>query len=241
MPSEKSTTPLVTPISEIAGKVKDAVARQPGNGPDPILELARAGIVAQELGDEDRFKSLAAEYATTLKEMGKGGVPFETVVERARKMMVPTTALPPATTPAAPAAPAKDGPRHKLIQVLLEDQPEFRDKLVAAANAAQLSPASWAKMVLAEKLGVTLPPPEKRASDPVQKAVLAADKRMLELVLFKTHYDRIAGNEPIIKPMALKAQAALDAYVKKLAETVGQEKADAILKATEEKVATTRK
>jgi hypothetical protein len=92
MPPEKSTTPPVTPISEIAGKVKDAVARQPGNGPDPILELARAGIVAQELGDEDRFKSLAAEYATTLKEMGKGGVPFETVVERARKMMVPTTA-----------------------------------------------------------------------------------------------------------------------------------------------------
>jgi hypothetical protein len=149
-----------------------------------------------------------------------------------------TAATPP---PETPAAPAKDGPRHKLIQVLLEDQPEFRDKLVAAANAAQLSPASWAKMVLAEKLGVTLPPPEKRASDPVQKAVLAADKRMLELVLFKTHYDRIAENEPIIKPMALKAQAALDAYVKKLAETVGQEKADAILKATEEKVAATRK
>jgi hypothetical protein len=241
MPNEKSTTPPVTPISEIAGKVKDAVARQPGNGPDPILELARAGIVAQELGDEDRFAALAAEYATTLKEMGKGGVPFETVVERARKMMAPTTALPPGepTTPAAPAE--KSGPRHKLIQVLLEDQPEFRDKLVAAANAAQLSPASWAKMVLAEKLGVTLPAPEKRASDPVQKAVLAADKRLLELVLIRDHYGRIAETEPIIKPMHVKATATVTSYVKKLAETVGQEKADAILKATEEKVAATRK
>jgi hypothetical protein len=155
----------------------------------------------------------------------------------------PPTDAPPATpAPAAPAAPAaKNGPRHKLIQVLLEDQPEFRDKLVAAANAAQLSPASWAKMVLAEKLGVTLPAPEKRASDPVQKAVLAADKRLLELVLIRDHYKRIAATEPIILPMATKADAAVTSYVKKLAETVGQEKADAILKATEEKVAATRK
>jgi hypothetical protein len=198
MPSEKSTTPPVTPLASIAGKIKDAVAAQNGG------------------------------TATT---------------PAAETPMVP--AAPPATPAPDPQAPdpsaVKNGPRHKLIQVLLEDQPEFRDKLVAAAAAAQLSPASWAKMVLAEKLGVTLPAPEKRASDPVQKAVLAADKRMLELVLFKTHYDRIAENEPIIKPMALKAQAALDAYVKKLAETVGQEKADAILKATEEKVAATRK
>jgi hypothetical protein len=187
-PETKSTTPPVTPLASIAGKIKDAVATQNGG------------------------------TATT-----------------------PPAEAPATTPPAASVAPAeKNSPRHKLIQVLLEDQPEFRDKLVAAANAAQLSPASWAKMVLAEKLGVTLPPPEKRASDPVQKAVLAADKRMLELVLFKTHYDRIAENEPIIKPMALKAQASLDAYVKKLAETVGQEKADAILKATEEKVAATR-
>jgi hypothetical protein len=241
MPPEKSTTPPVTPLSAIAGKIKDAVAAQPGNGPDPILELARAGIVAQELGDEDRFKSLAAEYATTLREMGKGGVPFETVVERLKAQITPAT--PPTTpAPAAPAAPVKNGgPRHKLIQVLLEDQPEFRDKLVAAANAAQLSPASWAKMVLAEKLGVTLPAPEKRASDPVQKAVLAADKRLLELVLIRDHYKRIAQTEPIILPAATKADAAVQAYVKKLGETVTPEKAAEILKATEEKVAATRK
>jgi hypothetical protein len=241
MPNEKSTTPPVTPISEIAGKVKDAIARQPGNGPEPILELARAGIVAQELGDTDRFAALAAEYATTLKETGKNGVPFETVVERVKAQATPAT--PPATTPPAetPAAPAKNGgPRHKLIQVLLEDQPEFRDKLVAAANAAQLSPASWAKMVLAEKLGVTLPAPEKRTSDPVQKAVLAADKRLLELVLIRDHYGRIAKTEPIIKPMHVKASATVTSYVKKLAETVGQEKANEILKATETKVAATR-
>jgi hypothetical protein len=150
-----------------------------------------------------------------------------------------------ATTPPSPAAPAapveKNGPRHKLIQVLLEDQPEFRDKLVAAANAAQLSPASWAKMVLAEKLGVTLPAPEKRAADPIQKAVLAADKRLLELVLIRDHYKRIAATEPIILPMATKADAAVQAYVKKLGETVTPEKATEILKATEEKVAATRK
>jgi hypothetical protein len=241
MPPEKSTTPPVTPISEIAGKVKDAIAAKNGGGADPILELARAGIVAQELGDEDRFAALAAEYATTLKEMGKGGVPFETVVERLKAQATPAT--PPATpAPAAPAAPAKNGgPRHKLIQVLLEDQPEFRDKLVAAANAAQLSPASWAKMVLAEKLGVTLPAPEKRASDPVQKAVLAADKRLLELVLIRDHYKRIAASEPIILPMATKADAAVTSYVKKLGETVGPIRAADILAATEEKVAATRK
>jgi hypothetical protein len=133
-PETKPTTPPVTPLSDIAGKVAAAV---------------------------DAKKNGAA--ATT----------------------------PP--SPAAPAAPVeKNGPRHKLIQVLLEDQPEFRDKLVAAANAAQLSPASWAKMVLAEKLGVTLPAPEKRAADPIQKAVLAADKRLLELVLIRDHYGRIA-------------------------------------------------
>jgi hypothetical protein len=191
-PETKSTTPPVTPLASIAGKIKDAVAAQNGG----------------------------ATAATPPPE---------------------TPAAPPATTPVAPAAPAKDGPRHKLIQVLLEDQPEFRDKLVAAANAAQLSPASWAKMVLAEKLGVTLPPPEKRASDPVQKAVLAADKRMLEIVLFKFHYDRIAKDEPIIKPMAIKWQATLDAYVKRLGETIGAERAEAIRKATEDKVAATRK
>jgi hypothetical protein len=179
-PETKSTTPPVTPINAIAGKIKDAVAAQNG------------------------------DTATT--------------------------------TPAAPAAPAeKSGPRHKLIQVLLEDQPEFRDKLVAAANAAQLSPASWAKMVLAEKLGVTLPTPEKRASDPIQKAVLAADKRLLELVLIRDHYKRIASSEPIILPMATKADAAVQAYVKKLGETVTPEKAAEILKATETKVAESRK
>jgi hypothetical protein len=242
MPSEKSTTPPVTPISEIAGKVKDAIAAKNGGGADPVMEIARAGIVAQELGDEDRFKALTAEYDAALKATGHGGVSFETFIERVKKLATPAT--PPATTPPAetPAAPAKNGgPRHKLIQVLLEDQPEFRDKLVAAANAAQLSPASWAKMVLAEKLGVTLPPPEKRASDPIQKAVLAADKRLLELVLIRDHYGRIAETEPIIKPMHVKASATVTSYVKKLAETVGQEKADAILKATEEKVAATRK
>jgi hypothetical protein len=242
MPSEKSTTPPVTPISEIAGKVKDTIARQPGNGPDPILELARAGIVAQELGDEDRFKSLAAEYATTLKEMGKGGVPFETVVKRLKAQITPAAA--PATTPPAetPAAPAKNGgPRHKLIQIMLEDTPAFRDALVKAAADAQLSPASWAKATLAKALNVEIPPAEKRAADPVAKAVLAADKRLLELVLIRDHYGRIAETEPIIKPMHVKATATVTSYVKKLAETVGQEKADAILKATETKVAATRK
>lgn len=194
MPNEKSTTPPVTPLASIAGKIKDAVAAQNGG-----------------------------TTATT--------APAET---------------PPAATTApadlqAPAPGAKNGPRHKLIQVLLEDQPEFRDKLVAAANAAQLSPASWAKMVLAEKLGVTLPPPEKRASDPVQKAVLAADKRLLELVLIRDHYKRIAATEPIILPMATKADATVASYVKKLGETVTPEKAAEILKATEEKVAATRK
>jgi hypothetical protein len=34
-------------------------------------------------------------------------------------------------------------------------------------------------------VNVEIPPAEKRASDPVQKAVLAADKRLLELVLIK--------------------------------------------------------
>jgi hypothetical protein len=185
MPPEiKPTTPPVTPLSDIAGKVAAAV---------------------------DAKKNGAA--ATT-----------------------------PPSPDAAPAAPVeKNGPRHKLIQVLLEDQPEFRDKLVAAANAAQLSPASWAKMVLAEKLGVTLPAPEKRAADPIQKAVLAADKRLLELVLIRDHYKRIAATEPIILPMATKADAAVQAYVKKLGETVTPEKATEILKATEEKVAATRK
>jgi hypothetical protein len=190
MPSEKNTTPPVTPLSAIAGKIKDAVAAQNGG------------------------------TATT------------------------PTAPPAAPTPdlqAPDQSAMKNGPRHKLIQVLLEDQPEFRDKLVAAANAAQLSPASWAKMVLAEKLGVTLPAPEKRASDPVQKAVLAADKRLLELVLIRDHYKRIAATEPIILPMATKADAAVQAYVKKLGETVTPEKAAEILKATETKVAESRK
>jgi hypothetical protein len=240
MPNEKSTTPPVTPLASIAGKVRDAVAPQPGNGPEPILELARAGIVAQELGDTDRFAALAAEYATTLKEMGKNGVPFETVVERVKAQATP--AAPPATpAPTAPAAPAKEGPRHKLIQIMLEDTPAFRDALVKAAADAQLSPASWAKAALAKQLGVEIPAAEKRAADPVQKAVLAADKRLLELVLIRDHYGRIAESEPIIKPMYVKATATVTSYVKKLAETVGQEKADAILKATEEKVAATRK
>jgi hypothetical protein len=240
MPNEKSTTPPVTPLASIAGKVRDAVAPQPGNGPEPILELARAGIVAQELGDTDRFAALAAEYATTLKEMGKNGVPFETVVERVKAQATP--AAPPAIpAPTAPAAPAKEGPRHKLIQIMLEDTPAFRDALVKAAADAQLSPASWAKAALAKQLGVEIPAAEKRAADPVQKAVLAADKRLLELVLIRDHYGRIAESEPIIKPMYVKATATVTSYVKKLAETVGQEKADAILKATEEKVAATRK
>jgi hypothetical protein len=153
---------------------------------------------------------------------------------------------PPAETPlhpdAAPVAPGeKSGPRHKLIQVLLEDQPAFRDALVKAAADAQLSPASWAKATLAKALNVEIPAAEKRAADPIQKAVLAADKRLLELVLIRDHYGRIAESEPIIKPMHVKATATVTSYVKKLAETVGQEKADAILKATEEKVAATRK
>jgi hypothetical protein len=166
-----------------------------------------------------------------------------------------TATTPPAETPTAPAAPpatpapaetpapaAKNGgPRHKLIQVLLEDQPEFRDKLVAAANAAQLSPASWAKATLAKALNVEIPPAEKRASDPVQKAVLAADKRLLELVLIRDHYKRIAATEPIILPMATKADATVTSYVKKLGETVTPEKAAEILAATEAKVAATRK
>jgi hypothetical protein len=189
MPNEKSTTPPVTPLASIAGKIKDAVAAQNGG------------------------------TATT-----------------------PTPAAPPATpVPTAPAAPAKDGPRHKLIQIMLEDTPAFRDALVKAAADAQLSPASWAKATLAKALNVEIPAAEKRAADPVAKAVLAADKRLLELVLIRDHYGRIAETEPIIKPMHVKATATVTSYVKKLAETVGQEKADAILKATEEKVAATRK
>jgi phage terminase large subunit-like protein len=124
---------------------------------------------------------------------------------------------------------------------MLEDTPAFRDALVKAAADAQLSPASWAKATLAKALNVEIPAAEKRAADPVAKAVLAADKRLLELVLIRDHYGRIAETEPIIKPMHVKATATVTSYVKKLAETVGQEKADAILKATEEKVAATRK
>jgi hypothetical protein len=188
MPPEKSTTPPVTPLAGIAGKIKDAVAAQNGGA-----------------------------TATTL----------------------------PAEAPAAPATQAqpaeKNGPRHKLIQIMLEDTPEFRDALVKAAADAQLSPASWAKATLAKALNVEIPAAEKRAADPVAKAVLAADKRLLELVLIRDHYGRIAESEPIIKPMHVKASATVTSYVKKLAETVGQEKADAILKATEEKVAATRK
>jgi hypothetical protein len=154
----------------------------------------------------------------------------------------PAVPLHPDNAPATPAAPVeKNGPRHKLIQIMLEDTPAFRDALVKAAADAQLSPASWAKATLAKALNVEIPPAEKRAADPVQKAVLAADKRLLELVLIRDHYGRIAESEPIIKPMHVKATATVTSYVKKLAETVGQEKADAILKATEEKVAATRK
>jgi hypothetical protein len=154
-----------------------------------------------------------------------------------------TPAAPTATTPrAAPAVVAeKNGPRHKLIQIMLEDTPAFRDALVKAAADAQLSPASWAKATLAKALNVEIPAAEKRASDPVQKAVLAADKRLLELVLIRDHYKRIAASEPIILPMATKADAAVTSYVKKLGETVTPEKAAEILKATEEKVAATRK
>jgi hypothetical protein len=191
-PETKSTTPPVTPLSDIAGKVAAAV------------DAKKNGATATT--------PPAAPPATT----------------------------PPVATP-APAAPAKEGPRHKLIQIMLEDTPAFRDALVKAAADAQLSPASWAKATLAKALNVEIPPAEKRASDPVQKAVLAADKRLLELVLIRDHYGRIAESEPIIKPMHVKATATVTSYVKKLAETVGQEKADAILKATEEKVAATRK
>jgi hypothetical protein len=186
-PETKPTTPPVTPLSEIAGKVAAAV---------------------------DAKKNGAA-------------------------VTTPPTDAPPATP--APAAPAKDGPRHKLIQIMLEDTPAFRDALVKAAADAQLSPASWAKATLAKALNVEIPAAEKRAADPVAKAVLAADRRLLELVLIRDHYGRIAETEPIIKPMHVKATATVTSYVKKLAETVGQEKADAILKATEEKVAATRK
>jgi hypothetical protein len=161
-----------------------------------------------------------------------------------------TATTPPAETPPAtpapaatvPAAPAKNGgPRHKLIQIVLEDTPAFRDALVKAAADAQLSPASWAKATLAKALNVEIPAAEKRAADPVQKAVLAADKRLLELVLIRDHYKRIAATEPIILPMATKADAAVQAYVKKLGETVTPEKAAEILTATEAKVAATRK
>jgi hypothetical protein len=241
MPSEtKSPTPPVTPLASIAGKIKDAVASQSNGAADPVMEIARAGIVAQELGDTDRFAALTDEYDAALKATGHGGVSFETFIERVKKVATPglqwTLGAARATTPTE-----KGSPRHKLIQVLLEDQPAFRDALVKAATDAQLSPASWAKMVLAEKLGVTLPPPEKRASDPIQKAVLAADKRLLELVLIRDHYKRIAASEPIILPMATKADAAVQAYVKKLGETVTPEKAAEILAATEAKVAATRK
>jgi hypothetical protein len=191
-PETKPTTPPVTPLASIAGKIKDAVAAQNGGA-----------------------------TATT--------PPAE----------VPTPPTAPAETPAA--AVEKSGPRHKLIQIMLEDTPAFRDALVKAAADAQLSPASWAKATLAKALNVEIPPAEKRAADPVAKAVLAADKRLLELVLIRDHYGRIAETEPIIKPMHVKATATVTSYVKKLAETVGQEKADAILKATEEKVAATRK
>jgi hypothetical protein len=192
MPSEtKSPTPPATPLSEIAGKIKDAVAAQNGG------------------------------TATT------------------PPAAPPATPAPPAETPAAPAK--NGGPRHKLIQIMLEDTPAFRDALVKAAADAQLSPASWAKATLAKALNVEIPVAEKRAADPVAKAVLAADKRLLELVLIRDHYKRIAATEPIILPMATKADAAVQAYVKKLGETVTPEKAAEILKATEEKVAATRK
>jgi hypothetical protein len=153
----------------------------------------------------------------------------------------------PAEAPTAPAAPPatpaekNGGPRHKLIQIMLEDTPAFRDALVKAAADAQLSPASWAKATLAKALNVEIPAAEKRAADPVAKAVLAADKRLLELVLIRDHYKRIAATEPIILPMATKADAAVQAYVKKLGETVTPEKAAEILAATEAKVAATRK
>jgi hypothetical protein len=153
-----------------------------------------------------------------------------------------TAPLHPDSAPAAPAAPAaKNGaPRHKLIQIMLEDTPAFRDALVKAAADAQLSPASWAKATLAKALNVEIPAAEKRAADPIQKAVLAADKRLLELVLIRDHYKRIAATEPIILPMATKADAAVQAYVKKLGETVTPERAAEILKATETKVAESR-
>jgi hypothetical protein len=194
-PETKSTTPPVTPLASIAGKIKDAVAAQNGG----------------------------ATAATP---------PTET----------PTAPVaPPATPAAAPAAPVKDGPRHKLIQIMLEDTPAFRDALVKAAADAQLSPASWAKATLAKALNVEIPPAEKRAADPVAKAVLAADKRLLELVLIRDHYKRIASSEPIILPMATKADAAVTSYVTKLGDTVTPEKAAEILAATEAKVAATRK
>jgi hypothetical protein len=183
MPSEtKPTTPPVTPLSDIAGKVAAAV------------------------------------------DAKKNGA---------------TSTTPPVAPAAAPAE--KNGPRHKLIQIMLEDTPAFRDALVKAAADAQLSPASWAKATLAKALNVEIPPAEKRAADPVAKAVLAADKRLLELVLIRDHYKRIAATEPIILPMATKADAAVQAYVKKLGETVTPEKAAEILTATEAKVAATRK
>jgi hypothetical protein len=192
-PETKSTTPPVTPLASIAGKIKDAVAAQNGG------------------------------TATT--------PPTET----------PAAPAAPPATPAPAASAEKNGPRHKLIQIMLEDTPAFRDALVKAAADAQLSPASWAKATLAKALNVEIPPAEKRAADPVAKAVLAADKRLLELVLIRDHYKRIAASEPIILPMATKADAAVQAYVKKLGETVTPEKAAEILKATEEKVAATRK
>jgi hypothetical protein len=199
MPNEKSTTPPVTPLASIAGKIKDAVAAQNGGA-----------------------------TATT--------PPTETPAAPA----APPAALAPDLQAPAPGA-KNGGPRHKLIQIMLEDTPAFRDALVKAAADAQLSPASWAKATLAKALNVEIPAAEKRAADPVAKAVLAADKRLLELVLIRDHYKRIAASEPIILPMATKADAAVTAYVKKLGETVTPEKAAEILKATEAKVAATRK
>jgi hypothetical protein len=88
---------------------------------------------------------------------------------------------------------------------------------------------------------VTLPPPEKRASDPVQKAVLAADKRLLELVLIRDPLQPDCRMSPSSNRCAQGTCGGSTLTSRNWPRRFGQEKAAEILKATEEKVAATRK